>query len=92
MYSVEREWRSGPGKPPEGPARFQSPLFFDTTQSFGEQVLDVKRNNILGREVNHKLSRGVQFYGDLVSEQWLWGWRECYGKMLVKGHKPSVIR
>ena len=51
--------------------QLQSPLFFDTTQSFGEQVLDVKRNNILGREVNHKLSRGVQFYGDLVSEQWL---------------------
>ena len=53
--------------------QLQSPVFFDTTQSFGEQVLDVKRNNIFGRQVNQKLGRGVQLYGDLVSEQWLSG-------------------
>ena len=61
------EWRSGPGKPPEGPARFQSPLFFDTLHSWGKQVGDKERgNNILNREVNHKFGRGTWFQGDLV--------------------------
>ena len=73
--------------------QLQSPVFFDTTQSFGEQVLDVKRNNIFGRQVNQKLGRGVQLYGDLVFRTVaIWGRRGCYGEMLAKGHKPSVIR
>ena len=66
-HSGGGEWRSGPGKPPEGPARFQSPLFFDTLHSWGKQVGDKERgNNILNREVNHKFGRGTWFQGDLV--------------------------
>ena len=37
------------------------PLFFDTPQSSEEQILDKKGNNILDKEVDHKLSRGTQF-------------------------------
>ena len=54
-----------PGKAPKGPAGFQS--LFDNSQLCGEQVLDKEGNNILDRDVNHKLSRGARFYEDLVS-------------------------
>ena len=36
-----------------------TPLFFDTTQSWEEQVLDKKGNNILDSEVKHKLDRRI---------------------------------
>ena len=42
-------------------------LSFDNPQLCGEQVLDKEGNNILDRDVNHKLSRGARFYEDLVS-------------------------
>ena len=53
----------------EGPAeftQFQSPAFFDTPQvkvlrGMGQ---DKKENKVLGREVNHKLSRGTEFQRD----------------------------
>ena len=37
------------------------PHFFDTPQSWGEQVLDKKGNNVLDRDVNHELTRRTQF-------------------------------
>lgn len=42
---------------------FSPPFFFDTPQSWGEQVLGNKANNDLGREVNYKLSRGTVLWG-----------------------------
>ena len=50
-----------PRRSPKCPPRYQSPFSFDFPQSWGEQVLDKKGNNILGREVNKKLSRGARF-------------------------------
>ena len=38
-----------------------SPLFFNIPQSWGEQMLDKKGNNILGRQVSHKPCRGIWF-------------------------------
>ena len=55
------------GNAPRGPARFQSPLLFATSQSSGGQGWDKKRDKVLGREVNHKPCRGTQFQGELIS-------------------------
>ena len=42
---------------------FQSPLFFDTLQSWGEQVWDKKRNNVLDKEINMNLTEELSFRG-----------------------------
>ena len=60
------------------PAQFQSPIFFDSPQSWGEQVLD-----------KNKLSRGTQFQGDSFSSTgWLFSWK---GWFLWHG-KLSLLR
>ena len=62
VTSTNKKWGperlSCPGGP--GSCSVSIPLFFDTSQSWREQVLGKKGNNILGIEVNHKLSRGTQ--------------------------------
>ena len=43
------------------PTQFQSLLFFNTPQSWGEQMLNKEENNSFDGEVNHKLYRGTWF-------------------------------
>ena len=43
------------------PTQFQSLLFFNTPQSWGEQMLNKEENNSFDGEVNHKLCRGTWF-------------------------------
>ena len=43
--------------------------FFDTPQSWGEQVLDKKGDNVLDRDVNHELTRRTQFSDSVGQEK-----------------------
>ena len=50
-------------KSTQGPARFQSPLLFDSPRLWGEQVLEKEVKKFLDREVNQKLGRGTVLGG-----------------------------
>ena len=50
-----------PRKTLQGPAQFQSLIFFAPPQSSGGRGRDKKRYNVLDKEVNRKLGRGTQF-------------------------------
>ena len=52
-----------PRNAPQGPTWFQSPLFFDNPQSWGQLRWDEKGNKGLNRKMNHKLSRGTVLGG-----------------------------
>ena len=52
-----------PREAQQGPAWFQSPLFYDISQSQGAHGQD-KKGKALYSKVNHKLGRGTQYWGN----------------------------
>ena len=70
------------GSAPQGPTRFQSPLFFDTLQFWREQEQDKQESKVLDREVNYKLSRGTQF-------QWYFIWATVHADVYWNTFLPS---
>ena len=74
------------GSAPQSPTRFQSPLLFDTVQSWREQAQDKQESKVLDREVNYKLSRETQF-------QWYFIWvtvhADVYWNMFHRQHTQA---